>query len=130
MGKTVSAGRVRRNPVKISRNPSSIDYLFFVQGFDLLNEPVDFVRCQFALVLGHMTFAVSDDVAQFVGRSGCDFFRDERGSVEVAPLGGFAMTLRAAINEDRIRGQCRISRLTLAESKKHVEHKTDADGKS
>jgi hypothetical protein len=111
----------------LAGDDGAIDYSFLVQGFDLLNQRVDFVRCEFRLVLGHVTFAVSDDVAQLVGGSSCDFLRDERRPAEVAPLGHFAMTLRAVIHEDRIRGQRRIRRLTLADSVKHEEHKTHAD---
>jgi hypothetical protein len=102
-------------------------YSFLVQGFDLLNQRVNFVRCEFGFVPGHVTFAVSDDVAQLVGGSSCDFLRDERRPAEVPPLGHFAMTLRTVIHEDRIRGLRRIRRLTLDDSVKHEEHKTHAN---
>ena len=43
---------------------------FLVHGFDLLNQRVNFVRCEFVFVLGHVDFAVTDNVAQLVVRCG------------------------------------------------------------
>ena len=86
----------------------TISYLFFVQSFDLLNQRVDFVGCELALVLGHVTLAIRDDVAQFVCGSGGDFFGDERRPAQASPLGVFPVTLCAVVNVDRIRGQGRI----------------------
>lgn len=45
------------------RTIGGIGYLFFVQGFALLGQCVDFVRCEVAFVLGHVAFAIGDDVA-------------------------------------------------------------------
>ena len=110
------------------RTIGGIGYLFFVQGLGLLNQRVNFVRCEFAFVLGHVALAVGDDVAQLVFGCGRDFCRNERRPAQAAPLGAFPVTLCAVVSVNRIRGQARIRWLGLANGcSEHEEERTHGD---
>jgi hypothetical protein len=118
-GKNVSADQADAGASTLANRSRTIGATrgsLLVQSFDLLNQRVDLVRCETAFVLGHVTFAVSNDVAQLVGGGGRDFVRDEGRPAEVAPFRIFSVTLRAVIYEDMIRGQGRVRRLGLAQS--------------
>lgn len=80
-------------------------HLFLTQRFDLLHQRIDFVRRQFARILRHMSFAVGDDVHQFVVRCRRDFGIHQRRPAKVASLGGLAMALRTVFLINRVRRQ-------------------------
>jgi hypothetical protein len=84
--------------------------LLWFARFDLLDQPVDLLRRELAEVFRHVSFAIVNDVAQVVGRSRNRLFGDERGSAEMSPFRGFAVTLGAVFFVDRVRNQCRVIR--------------------
>lgn len=79
-------------------------FLFFVGGFDLLDQGIDFFGFEFVGVLGHPSLSVVDDLGEIVGSGGGDFFGDEGGTSEVAAFGSFAVALGTLFFEDRIGG--------------------------
>ena len=89
---------------------------FAVQGFDFLHQRIDLFRPEFDAEFRHVALAVSDNVAQLVGRGSANFATHERWSPKVTALSGFAMALRAISNIDRICSQGRVRRVVLAES--------------
>jgi hypothetical protein len=84
--------QIRRRPKKLLAHSS-----FSVQRPDLLDEIVDFFGRQLAGVFGHTPFAISNDVAQVLHRSGSRLLRDERWSAEMPALGSLSVTLRALL---------------------------------
>jgi hypothetical protein len=105
--------------------------LFRAQGFDLLNECVDFLRRQLTGELRHPAFAVHDDAPQVVGGHGMDLFGDQRWSAKMSALGGFTVTLRAVFLEDWVGGQRRIGGRCLGEDQSgSPEQKSDSNDTS
>jgi len=96
-----------------SKQNFAVTSFFDAQVFDLPDQRVDFLRRQFTGVLGHVAFAVRDDVAQVVRRSRRGFVRGERWPSEVAALGCFTVTFSAVCLEERTfrQGCVRLRRL-------------------
>ena len=96
----------------------------------MVDQSVDFFRSEFAGVLGHVVFAVGDDVAEFVGGGGGGWFRNERWASEMATPSSFPMTLRAVLLEDGVVGEGRVRRRSLRGDGESEEQRTDCDGES
>src|SRR5580765_4472388 len=64
---------------------------------DLCNQGVDVRRRELLAELWHAVLAVSDDVAESIGRNRGSLVRDKRGARHEAAFGSFAMTLCAIL---------------------------------
>ena len=91
--------------------------LFLVQCLGLPDQCFNFFRCQFAGELGHVAFAVYDDVAKVFGGGSRDFVRNKRRPAKMAALGGFPMTFGAVFDVDGVREQTRVSGWSLSKGR-------------
>ena len=79
----------------------------------MFDERVNFFGSQLAGELGHVTFAVGDEVVEVFrgGRHG--FVGDERRPTEMAALGRFSVAFRAVFDVDGVQEQPCVSRWSL-----------------
>jgi hypothetical protein len=107
--------RVLSGPLPAPEEEGANGELFLVERLDFGDQRVDFFGGQFAGELGHVAFAVGDDVAQVFRGGGRGFLGDKRWPAKMAAFGGFSMTLRAIFQIDRVREQARVPGRILGE---------------
>ena len=95
---------------------------------NLFDEGVDFLGGQLACELGHVAFAVGDDIAQIIGGGGGGFCGDERWSAEMTALGGFSVTLRAVFHIGGVCEQARVRGWILGVGFGECERRTNEGG--
>src|ERR1700676_1349918 len=99
------ASRALADPLPSPVEAETNGDLFLLQGLDLADQRVNFFRCQFAGVLGHVAFSVGDNISKVFRRGGRGFVRDKRRPAKMAALGRFPVTLRTVFLVDGVCGE-------------------------
>jgi len=84
-----------------------------VQRLDLPDQRVNFFRCQFAGELGHVAFAVCDDIAKVFRGGGRGFVGNKRRPGKMAALGRFPVAFCAVFDVDGVGEQTCVSGWSL-----------------